>query len=214
MLPRKVLIPLGASVIRPLASAALRLPASSRPVGSLRTPRRASACWAAALALLLPAMPILSGAARAQSQEEIKSLAATGSAFDINAVKTLVARGDAAVAAGNLVEARRYYDQARDASRRLLGFYRDLSGAFRGLDARIPREMDEKSRQALEFLVQTNMRLAALFRRQSQPEVAVPLLVEVVKVMSPSSEQGRKAYQQLLEIGFVSTPYNAVAPGG
>ena len=212
MLPRKVQIPLGASVTRPLASAALRLPASSRPVGPLRTPRRASACWAAALALLLPAMPILSGAARAQ--EEIKSLAATGSAFDINAVKTLVARGDAAVAAGNLVEARRYYDQARDASRRLLGFYRDLSGAFRGLDARIPREMDEKSRQALEFLVQTNMRLAALFRRQSQPEVAVPLLVEVVKVMSPSSEQGRKAYQQLLEIGFVSTPYNAVAPGG
>ena len=214
MLPRKVLIPLGASVIRPLASAALRLPARSRPVGPLRTPRRANACWAAALALLLPAMPILSGAARAQSQEEIKSLAATGSAFDINAVKTLVARGDAAVAAGNLAEARRHYDQARDASRRLLGFYRDLSGAFRGLDARIPREMDEKSRQALEFLVQTNMRLAALFRRQSQPEVAVPLLVEVVKVMSPSSEQGRKAYQQLLEIGFVSTPYNAVTPGG
>ena len=214
VLPRKVQIPLGASVIRPLASAALRLPARSRPSGPLRTPRRVSACWAAALALLLPAMPILGDAARAQSQEEIKSLAATGSAFDINAVKTLVARGDAAVAAGNLAEARRHYDQARDASRRLLGFYRDLSGAFRGLDARIPREMDEKSRQALELLVQTNMRLASLFRRQSQPEVAVPLLVEVVKVMSPSSEQGRKAYQQLLEIGFVSTPYNAVAPGG
>jgi len=160
-------------------------------------------------------MPILTGgAARAQAQEDIKSLAATGSAFDINAVKTLVARGDAAVAAGNLVEARRYYDQARDASRRLLGFYRDLSGAFRGLDARIPREMDEKSRQALEFLVQTNMRLAALFRRQSQPEVAVPLLVEVVKVMSPSSEQGRKAYQQLVEIGFVATPYAAGAAAG
>ncbi|MEI6616355.1 MAG: hypothetical protein WCL59_07220, partial [Cyanobium sp. ELA507] len=59
----------------------------------------------------------------------------------------------------------------------------------------------------------TDMRLAALFRRQGQPEVAVPLLVEVVKVMSPSSEAGRKAYQQLLEIGFVSTPYTAVSPG-
>ena len=215
MLPRKVQTPLGASVTRPFASAALRLPGNPRPVSSPRLPRRASACWAAALVLLLPATPILTGgAAHAQAQEDIKSLAATGTAFDINAVKTLVARGDAAVAAGNLTEARRHYDQARDASRRLLGFYRDLSGAFRGLDARIPREMDEKSRQALELLVQTNMRLAALFRRQSQPEVAVPLLVEVVKVMSPSSEQGRKAYQQLLEIGFVSTPYNAVAPGG
>jgi len=200
-------------VTRPLASAALRLPALSRAVAPLRQPRRATACWVAALALLLPALPILTAGARAQAQDDIKSLAATGSAFDINAVKTLVARGDAAVAAGNLPKARRHYDQARDASRRLLGFYRDLSGAFRGLDARIPREMDEKSRQALELLVQTDMRLAALFRRQGQPEVAVPLLVEVVKVMSPSSEAGRKAYQQLLEIGFVSTPYTAVSPG-
>jgi len=187
---------------------------------------RSSAAWqflpilpAAALAalpmalaaLVLPLAPAFSPAARAQ--EEIKSLAATGSAFDITAVKTLVARGDGAVAAGNLTEARRQYDQARDASRRLLGFYRDLSGAFRGLDARIPREMDERSRQALELLVQTNMRLAALFRRQGQPEVAVPLLVEVVKVMSPSSEAGRKAYQQLLELGFVSTPYNGGVVG-
>ena len=212
--PRKVLIPLGASVTRPLASAAPRLPGSPRPVGPFRLPRLASACCAASVALWLPALPVFTTAARAQAQEEIKSLSATGSAFDINAVKTLVARGDAAVAAGNLAEARRHYDQARDASRRLLGFCRDLSGAFRGLDARIPREMDEKSRQALELLVQTDMRLAALFRRQSQPEVAVPLLVEVVKVMSPSSEPGRKAYQQLLEIGFVSTPYTAVAPGG
>jgi hypothetical protein len=159
---------------------------------------------------VVPLLPVATTAARAQ--EEIKSLAATGTAFDANAVKALIARGDAAVAAGNLADGRRSYDQARDASRRLLGFYRDLSGAFRGLDARIPREMDDKARQSLEYLVQTNMRLAALFRRQGQPEVAVPLLVEVVKVMSPSSEAGRKAYQQLLEIGFVSTPYNAPAP--
>jgi hypothetical protein len=173
--------------------------------------RPLAACCGAALALLVPFLPLLPTPVRAQ--EEIKGLAAIGSAFDITAVKALVARGDAAVAAGNLVEARRLYDQARDASRRLLGFYRDLSGAFRGLDARIPREMDDRSRQTLELLVQTDMRLAALFRRQSQPEVAVPLLVEVVKVMSPSSEAGRKAYQQLLEIGFVSTPYNGgVAP--
>jgi len=204
-------------VSRPTASPALRPPAAPGPVlGGLarpRPPRLAAAlgsCAAAGLALLVPLLPVVTAAARAQ--EEIKSLAATGTAFDANAVKALIARGDAAVAAGNLADGRRYYDQARDASRRLLGFYRDLSGAFRGLDARIPREMDDKSRQSLEYLVQTNMRLAALFRRQSQPEVAVPLLVEVVKVMSPTSEPGRKAYQQLLEIGFVSTPYYAPAP--
>ena len=56
------------------------------------------------------------------------------------------------------------------------------------------------------------MRLAALFRRQNQPEVAVPLLVEVVTAMTPGTEAGRKAYQQLLEIGFVNTPYTAPGP--
>jgi hypothetical protein len=177
-------------------------PGALRFRGSLLT-----TALAASAVLLLPLLPAVQRPAFAQAQEEIKSLAATGTAFDVNAVKALIAKGDAASAAGNLADARRFYDQARDASRRLLGFYRDISGAFRGLDARIPREMDDKSKQSLEFLVQTNMRLAALFRRQGQPEVAVPLLVEVVKVMTPTSEAGRKAYQQLLEIGFVSTPW-------
>jgi tetratricopeptide (TPR) repeat protein len=152
-------------------------------------------------------------AAHAQAAEPERALATPGSPFNITAVQSLLARGDAAAAAGNLAEARRLYDQARDASRKLLGFYRDLSGAFRGLDARIPREMDEKGRQTLDLLVGANMRLAALFRRQGQPEVAVPLLVEVVKTMTPANESGQKAYQQLLEIGFVSTPYTAPGTG-
>jgi hypothetical protein len=46
--------------------------------------------------------------------------------------------------------------------------------------------------------------------------VAVPLLVEVVKVMTPANPEGRKAYQNLVEIGFAATPYSAgdaTAPG-
>lgn len=174
---------------------------------------RPFALAAATLALALPFAP---AAARAQaatppSPEPAKVLEGAGSPFNLTAIQALLSRGDAAVAAGNLGEARRLYDLARDASRRLLGFYRDLSGAFRGLDARIPREMDEKGRETLTLLVETNLRLAALFRRQNQPEVAVPLLVEVVKTMSPTSDQGRKAYQQLLELGFVATPFGAPA---
>ena len=135
--------------------------------------------------------------------------AVTAVGVSLAQVNALIARGDAAAAAGNLAEARRFFDQARDLTRGLLGWYRDLSGSFRGLDARIPREMDQKGRETLETLANINLRLAAVFRRQNQPEVAVPLLVEVVKVMTPSSDQGRKAYQTLVEIGFVSTPYAA-----
>jgi hypothetical protein len=123
-----------------------------------------------------------------------------------------VAKGDAAAAAGKLTEAKNDYDQARLAAQNLGRFYRNLSGSFRGLDARIPREMDQKGREALELQASINLRLAALLRRMNQPEVAVPLLVEVVQIMTPASPQGQKAYQGLVELGFVVTPYNAPLP--
>ena len=165
------------------------------------------------LGLLALAVPFGTTAVRAQAQPAAAA-PPSAVAFDVAAVRQLLARGDAAAAAGNLSEARRFYDDARDASRRLAGFYRTIAGAFRGLDARIPREMDDKGRQSIELLAEANMRLAALFRRQGQPEVAVPLLVEVLTATTPTSEQGRKAYQQLVEIGFVATPYAAGAAAG
>ena len=42
---------------------------------------------------------------------------------------------------------------------------------------------------------------------QNQPEVAVPVLVEVVRLMTPASSDGQKAYQSLIELGFVETPF-------
>jgi hypothetical protein len=72
--------------------------------------------------------------------------------------------------------------------------------------------MDQKGREALELQASINLRLAALLRRMNQPEVAVPLLVEVVQIMTPASPQGQKAYQGLVELGFVDTPYNAALP--
>jgi hypothetical protein len=157
--------------------------------------------------------PFTASGVRAQSEAAAPPSAA-GTAFDVAAVRQLLVRGDAAAAAGNLVEARRLYDDARVASKQLSGFYRTIAGAFRGLDARIPREMDDKGRQSIELLAESNMRLAALLRRQGQPEVAVPLLVEVLTATTPASAQGRKAYQQLVEIGFVTTPYAAGATAG
>ncbi len=148
-----------------------------------------------------------------ESGDVTKVLASGGAGFNTVAVESLLKRGDAAAAAGNLAEARKHYDDARSASKQLLKFYRDLSGAFRGLDARIPREMDAKGRSALALLAQANLRLAALFRRQNQPEVAVPVLVEVVRLMTPSQPEGQKAYQSLLELGFVETPFAGAKAG-
>ena len=166
----------------------------------------------AALALLAPtALP-----AAVHAQEEPKKvLESSSTGFNLEAVSAKVAQGDAAAGAGKLAQAKADYDQARLGAQNLARFYRNLSGAFRGLDARIPREMDDKGRRAVELQAAINLRLAAVLRRMNQPEVAVPLLVEVIQLMSPSSAQGQKAYQNLLELGFVSTPYagGTVVPG-
>ena len=165
----------------------------------------------ATLALLAPVLPV---AVRAQAEPQ-KVLESTSTGLNLAAIEAKVAQGDAAAAAGKLAQAKADYDEARIGAQKLAGFYRNLSGSFRGLDARIPREMDDKGRQALELQAGIDLRLAAVLRRLNQPGVAVPLLVEVIQIMTPSSQQGQKAYQTLVELGFVSTPYGgSVAPAG
>ncbi len=143
------------------------------------------------------------------SNPNYKVLAQSEGGFNVSSIEALLEKADAAASKGNLTKARKLYDKSRVASKQLLAFYRDLGGAFRGLDARIPREMDAKGRKAQILLANINLRLAAHFRRQGQPEVAVPLLIEVVKLTNPNKPEGKKAYQSLLELGFVDTPYAA-----
>ena len=165
-------------------------------------------------AALVATLGVTAAPGIAQTSAENRVLAQSQGGFNPAAVRSMLAEGDAAASRGNLADARADYDKARKASKQLLAFYRDLSGAFRGLDARIPREMDTKGREALELLAETNLRLAALFRRQNQPEVAVPVLVEVVKLMTPAKPQGQKAYQSLLELGFVETEFRGASAAG
>ncbi len=158
----------------------------------------------AGLALLPLQSPLL---AQSSEQSSEKVLAKGIAGFNVDALQVILDQGDLAVSKGNMSEARGDYDKVRKASKQLLGFYRDLSGSFRGLDARIPREMDQKGRDALLMLAKVNLRLAALFRRQNQPEIAVPLLIEVIRLVTPTKPEGQMAYQRLLELGFVETPY-------
>ena len=109
---------------------------------------------------------------------------------------------------GDFDKAKEFYDRARNLSKQLSSFYRDLNSSFRGLDARIPREMDKKGRKSIQLWAESNSRLAAFYIRQKQSEVAVPLLVEIIRLMSPASNEGKKAYESLINIGFVETPYN------
>lgn len=145
--------------------------------------------------------------AESKNPNEYKVLSNTNKKLSISDVQDYLTKGDDLVKNGDFDQAKQTYDKARNLARQLAGFYRDLNGSFKGLDARIPLEMDKKGRKSIKIWAQSNARLASLYKRKKQPEVAVPLLVEIIRLMSPNSPEGKKAYENLLQIGFVDTSY-------
>ena len=136
-----------------------------------------------------------------------KALAATNKKLSIANVQAYISEGDAFIKNGEFDLAKDSFDKARNLAKQLAGFYGDLNGSFKGLDARIPSEMSEKGKKSLQIWAESNSRLVSVYKRRKQPEVAVPLLVEIIRLMSPTSSEGKKAYKDLIQLGFVDTPY-------
>ena len=49
--------------------------------------------------------------------------------------------------------------------------------------------------------------MASLYIKNGKPDVAVPLLIETIRIMSPDSKEGKEAYESLIQLGFVETKY-------
>ena len=145
--------------------------------------------------------------ASGEDPKTYKVLASSNKKLSIENVLDFLEKGDTFIKNGEIDKAKESYDKARSLAKQLAGFYKDLNGSFRGLDARIPNEMAEKGKESLEIWAESNSRLAAVYKRKKQPEVAVPLLVEIIRLMSPTSSEGKKAYKDLIQMGFVDTPY-------
>ena len=139
-----------------------------------------------------------------------KVLSSTNKKLSITNVQAFIREGDTLIKAGEIDKAKESFDKARDLAKQLAGFYGDLNSSFRGLDARIPKEMAEKGKSSLKIWAETNARLAAVYRSKNQPEVAVPLLVEIIRLLSPTSSEGKEAYKNLVQLGFVETPYRGL----
>ena len=67
--------------------------------------------------------------------------------------------------------------------------------------------MQRKGKQTLQILAKSNERLASMYIKTEEPEVAVPLLVETIRIMSPNSREGKEAYETLIKLGFAETKY-------
>ena len=145
--------------------------------------------------------------AEVKNPDEFKVFSTNNKKLSIANVEYYLKKGDDFIENGDLDNAKDYYLDARKLAKQLASFYSDLNTAFKGTDARIPNEMQRKGKAILQILAESNKRLAALYTKNEKPEVAVPLLIENIRIMSPNSSEGKEAYERLIQLGFVETKY-------
>ena len=144
-----------------------------------------------------------------ENPKDYKVLATNNKNLSIANVEYYLKEGDEFIKNGDYNNAKVSYLDARKLAKQLASFYSDLNAAFIGNDARIPTEMQRKGKETLQILAESNKRLAALYIKNGKPDVAVPLLVETIRIMSPNSTEGKEAYEILIQLGFVETKYNS-----
>ena len=145
--------------------------------------------------------------AEIKNPEDFRVLSDESKKLSISNVEYFINEGDKYIKNGDFEKAKDFYLDARKLAKQLASFYSDLNSSFKGIDARIPNEMQRKGKKTLQILAESNERLASLYIKTENPEVAVPLLVETIRIMSPNSPEGKKAYAQLIQLGFVETKY-------
>tara|TARA_B100001989_G_scaffold94011_1_gene65379 strand:+ start:226 stop:741 length:516 start_codon:yes stop_codon:yes gene_type:complete len=145
--------------------------------------------------------------AEIKNPNNFKALSSNSKNLSISNVKYYLEEGDKFIKIGNFDKAKDSYLDARKLAKQLASFYSDLNSSFKGVDARIPNEMQRKGRGILAILAEINGRLASLYIKNENPEVAVPLLIETIRIMSPNTPEGKEAYQKLIQLGFVETKF-------
>ena len=145
--------------------------------------------------------------AEIKNPKDFKVLSNDSKKLSVSNVEYFIKQGDKYIKKGDFDKAKDYYLDARKLAKQLASFYSDLNSSFKGIDARIPNEMQRKGKQTLKILAEINERLVSMYIKTEKPEVAVPLLVETIRIMSPNTQEGKEAYEKLIKLGFVETKY-------
>lgn len=125
----------------------------------------------------------------------------------LNGGKSLMAEAANAVNAGDYNLAQTKLKAARQLFNQISNFYQDLSGVFAAIDTPISNNARDSAVEAAQKRDESTYQLALVHRAQNQPELSVPLLVQVLKSQQPTRDLGKKAYAQMVELGFADLAY-------
>ncbi|NJK58510.1 MAG: hypothetical protein HC939_22290 [Pleurocapsa sp. SU_5_0] len=149
----------------------------------------------------------------AQSQPDSTSTNQSVSILSIEGGKKLMMEADQAIEAQQYDLAVEKLQNARQVYNQLSNFYLQLFNSFTGLDNAAAEANRKKALDTSLERDKATYQLALVHRSQNKSELSIPLLIQIVTSQTPGIGLGKKAYEQLLEIGFVDTPYTPPKPG-
>ncbi|MBW4662860.1 MAG: hypothetical protein KME01_01440 [Chroococcus sp. CMT-3BRIN-NPC107] len=129
------------------------------------------------------------------------------SVLSVQGGQRLMSEASAAVTAQNYTLATKKLQDARQVFNQVSNFYQELATSFSGIDNRLADSQRKKALDTAQMRDDATYQLALVHRAQNQPELAVPLLVQIIRSQNPTRDLGKKAYQQLFELGFVDAPF-------
>jgi hypothetical protein len=129
------------------------------------------------------------------------------SVFSIAGGERLMTEASAAVSQQNYNLAITKFQDARQVFNQLSNFYQELNSSFAGIDNRLADSHRQKALQTAQLRDKATFQLAVVYRANNQPELAIPLLVQLIRSQAPTRELGQQAYQQLYELGFVDVQF-------
>ena len=151
----------------------------------------------------------------AQPLESTKPNSLENSVFSISGGQRLMSESMTAIGQQNYDQAVTKLQDARQVFNQLSNFYQELTTSFSGIDNRISDSHRRRALQSAQLRDEATYQLAVVYRAKNQPELAVPLLIQLIRSQAPTRDLGNQAYQQLFELGFVDAQFvlpNAAAP--
>lgn len=151
----------------------------------------------------------------AKSVESTKPNSLENSVFSISGGQRLMSESMSAITQQNYDQAVTKLQDARQVFNQLSNFYQELTTSFSGIDNRISDSHRRKALQSAQLRDESTYQLAVVYRAKNQPELAVPLLIQLIRSQAPTRDLGQQAYQQLFELGFVDAQFvlpNATTP--
>lgn len=142
-----------------------------------------------------------------EGTEDLRPLAQDGRVLSIAHGQRLLQEAQTAVSNENYTLAAQKLQEARQVFNQLSNLYQDLLSSFTGVDSRIADSLRQQAFETTQLRDEATYQLALVHRAQNQPDLSVPLLIQIVRSQQPTRDLGQRAYRQLFELGFVDSPY-------